>query len=221
MLTAGLTGGIASGKSRVAQRLVEHGMELIDADAIAREVVLPGTRAWKKIVEHFGESILDKEGFVDRAVLGRLVFNDPDKRAALNELTHPPVIEEIANRLELLQCFDGVVVLDVPLLVEVGTGADQNCENACLRYDAVVVVATKPETQVERLQRDRGMSEADAWARIAAQAPLEDKLAVATHVIWNEGSLKDLREATDRVAVELLDWARAKAALEAAAIPDN
>lgn len=212
MLTVGLTGGIASGKSMVAQRLAEHGMDLIDADQIAREIVLPGTRTWKKVVEHFGESILDDQGFVDRPALARIVFTDPDKRVLLNELTHPPVIEEIANRLELLQCFDGVVVLDVPLLVEVG---------ASRRYDAVMVVATKPETQVERLRRERGMSEADAWARINAQACLEDKLAVATHVIWNEGTLTQLYEATDRVAADLLHRARAKTDQETASIPDN
>lgn len=212
MLTVGLTGGIASGKSTVAQRLVKHGMELIDADAIARETVLPGTPTWKKIVEHFGRSIIDEHGFIDRSALGRIVFGDPDKRTVLNELTHPRVIEEIANRLELLQCFDGVVVLDVPLLVEVGFERS---------YDTVVVVATMPQTQVERLSRDRGLSSDDARARVAAQAPLADKLAVATHVIWNEGTLAELEEAIDRVAADLLERARAKTAAEAADIPDN
>jgi dephospho-CoA kinase len=212
VLTVGLTGGIASGKSTVAQRLVKHGIELIDADAIAREVVLPGTPTWKKIVEHFGRSIVDEHGFIDRQALGRIVFAHPDKRTVLNELTHPRVIEEIANRLELLQCFDGVVVLDVPLLVEIGF--EQS-------YDAVVVVATMPQTQVERLCRDRGLSSDDARARVAAQAPLADKLAIATHVIWNEGTLAELEETVDRIAADLLERARAKAAAEAADIPDN
>lgn len=215
MLTVGLTGGIASGKSTAAQHLVKHGMELIDADVIAREVVLPGTPTWKKIVEHFGLSILDDQGFIDRSKLGRVVFADPGKRALLNELTHPPVIEAIASQLEVLQCFDGVVILDVPLLVEAEVG------EAPIGYDAVVVVASTPETQVERLCRDRGMSEDDARARVAAQAPLADKLAAATYVIWNEGSLGAFEEAIDRVAVDLLERARAKAAAEAADIPDN
>ncbi len=214
-------------------------MELVDADAIAREVVVPGTRVWKRIVEHFGESILDEQGFIDRPALGRLVFGDPDKRAVLNGLTHPPVIEEIANRLELLQCFDGVVVLDVPLLVEVGASRGEGFGEPpfkegfgeppfrCgfgeppFRYDAVVVVATEPETQIARLCRDRGMSETDAHARVAAQAPLRDKLAVATHVIWNEGTLAELQEATDLVATDLLKRARAKTDAETADIPDN
>lgn len=215
MLTVGLTGGIASGKSTAAQHLVKHGMELIDADVIAREVVLPGTPTWKKIVEHFGLSILDDQGFIDRSKLGRVVFADPGKRALLNELTHPSVIEAIASQLEVLQCFDGVVILDVPLLVEAEVG------EAPIGYDAVVVVASTPETQVERLCRDRGMSEDDARARVAAQAPLADKLAAATYVIWNEGSLGAFEEAIDRVAVDLLERARAKAAAEAADIPDN
>jgi dephospho-CoA kinase len=207
-----LTGGIASGKSTVAQRLVEHGMELVDADDIAREVVLPGTPTWKKVIEHFGVGVLDEQGFINRSALGRIVFSDPDKRALLNELMHPPVMDEIANRLELLQCFDGVVVLDVPLLVEVGGAGG---------YDSVVVVATKPETQVERLRRLRGMSEADARARVESQAPLEDKLAVATHVIWNEGTVQELLEETDRVAADLLKRAAAKRHAEGQSIPDN
>jgi dephospho-CoA kinase len=91
----GLTGGIAAGKSTVAARFVEHGAELIDADAIAREVVLPDTPTWRKIVEHFGAGVLDEAGFIDRPRLGAIVFGDADKRALLNQLTHPPVVEEI------------------------------------------------------------------------------------------------------------------------------
>jgi dephospho-CoA kinase len=212
VFTVGLTGGIASGKSTVAQYLVKYGMELIDADAIAREVILPGTPTWKKLIEHFGQSIIDEQGFINRSALGRIVFADPDKRVLLNELTHPPVIKEVADQLELLQCFDGVVVIDVPLLVEVGADA---------RYDAVVVVASKPETQIERLCRDRNMSEADARARVAAQAPLTDKLAVATHVLWNESTLAELEEAVHRLAADLLERARVKAAAEAANLPDH
>jgi dephospho-CoA kinase len=212
MFLAGLTGGIGSGKTTVGSQFTLHGMELIDADAIAREVVLPGTEAWRKIVEHFGDSVLDEQGFVDRPALGGVVFADPAKRAVLNEITHPPVVAEIANRMELLQAFDGVVVLDVPLLVEAGVGRG---------YDAVVVVATRPETQVRRLVADRGMTEAEARARIAAQAPLEDKLAVATHVLWNEDTLEALEAAADRLAAELLALAREKVERETAEIPNN
>jgi dephospho-CoA kinase len=208
----GLTGGIAAGKSTVADRFVHAGAELIDADEIAREVVLPGTPTHRKLLEHFGWEILDDEGFIDRPTLGRLVFADPEKRALLNELTHPPVIERIATQLELLQAFDGVVVLDVPLLVE--AGVDRG-------YDAVVVVAAHPETQRRRLVELRGMSPQEAQARIDAQAPLEDKLAVATDVVWNEGTLDEVRARADRLAAELTRAAADKAAREREVVPDE
>ncbi|HWH32094.1 MAG TPA: dephospho-CoA kinase [Egibacteraceae bacterium] len=212
MFLVGLTGGIGSGKSTVAARLVEHGAELIDADQIAREVVLPGEPAFERIVAHFGVEILDDDGCIDRPRLGAIVFADPAKRTVLNELTHPAVFERIANELELLQAFDGLVVLDVPLLVEAG---------AQRGYDAVLVVATKPETQVERLVAHRGMAEDDARARIAAQAPLEDKLKVATHVVWNEGTVDELVAKVDEVAEELCELARQKAAREDASVPND
>jgi dephospho-CoA kinase len=208
----GLTGGIASGKSTVAERMCELGAELIDADAVAREVVEPGRPAHQKIVDHFGAGILDAEGFIDRPALGRIVFADPAKRTLLNELTHPPIFEVIAERLELLQAFDGIVVLDVPLLVESG---------AARSYDAVVVVAASPEVQLERLTRLRGMDEADARARMAAQASLEERLAAATHTVWNEDSLEALREATDALMAELAEAARAKVAAQEQRIPDD
>lgn len=212
MYLVGLTGGIGSGKSTVAARFVHHGAELVDADQIAREVVEPDKPAWRKLVEHFGAEILDGEGFIDRPKLGRIVFGDEKKRRLLNEITHPPVIAEIASRLELLQAFDGVVILDVPLLVE--SRADRG-------YEAVVVVATKPETQVQRLVEQRGMADADARARIAAQSSLEDKLAAATHVIWNEGTLDELHAAVDDLAEELTTKAREKTAKETRDIPND
>ena len=212
MYLVGLTGGIGSGKSTVAERLVEHGVELIDADQIAREVVEPGKPAWKKIVEHFGESILDSEGFIDRAALGAVVFGDEKKRTLLNELTHPPIVNSIATQLEVLQAFDGVVVIDVPLLVE--SGNDRG-------YEAVVVVAAQPATQLQRLVELRGMDPGEAQARIDAQSPLEDKLAIATHVIWNEGTLDELRTEVDKVAEDLNQRARDKVAAESAGIPND
>jgi len=201
MLLAGLTGGIASGKSTVSARLVERGAELVDADVIARRVLLPGTPTWQRVRQHFGDEIVDADGAIDRPALGRIVFASPQRRTLLNELTHPPVMAEIADRLEALQAFDGVVVLDVPLLVE--AAADRG-------YEAILVVATRPETQLRRLIQLRGMAPDDARARIAAQAPLADKLAVATHVLWNDGTLEELLAATDDVAADLLRRARDK-----------
>ena len=212
MFLVGLTGGIGSGKSTVAARLVEHGAELIDADQIAREVVLPGNPAFEKLVEHFGTDILDDEGFIDRPKLGAIVFADQRKRTLLNEVTHPAVFERIANQLELLQAFDGLVILDVPLLVESGVNRG---------YDAVVVVATQPATQVARLVKTRGMTEDEARGRIAAQATLDEKLKVATHVLWNEDSLPELLARTDLLAQELCELARLKAAREDASVPND
>jgi dephospho-CoA kinase len=198
----GLTGGIASGKSTVAERFVKHGAELIDADVIAREVTQPGTRTYHEIVEHFGPGILDEDGFIDRAALGAIVFDDERQRSVLNEITHPPILAEIADRLELLVAFDGCVVLDVPLLVE--TETDRS-------YDAIVVVASREETQIERLVHERGMSRREAQQRVHAQAPLEAKLARATHVLWNEGGIGELIERADEVATSLCRVAEMKA----------
>ncbi len=200
MFLVGLTGGIAAGKSTVAERFVKHGAELVDADLIARDVTMPGTPTYREIVEHFGTGILDEDGFIDRAALGALVFDDERERAVLNGITHPPILAEIADQLELLVAFDGCVVLDVPLLVETDVGR---------RYDAVVVVAASEHTQLRRLVRDRGLSERQARQRIASQAPLEVKLARATHVIWNDGTLRELVERADAVAEALCDAATA------------
>ena len=212
MYLVGLTGGIGSGKSTVAARLVEHGAELVDADQVAREVVEPGKPAYAKLVEHFGREILDDEGFIDRPRLGAIVFGDESKRAVLNELTHPPVIAEIASRLELLQAFDGVVIIDVPLLVESGVARN---------YEAIVVVAARPETQLDRLVKLRGMSATEAQNRIDAQAPLDEKLAIATHVIWNEGTLDELYAEVDVVGKDLVRRAHEKSVAEVADIPND
>ncbi|QBI21786.1 dephospho-CoA kinase [Egibacter rhizosphaerae] len=211
MYLVGLTGGIAAGKSTVAERLCEHGAELIDADQIAREVVLPGEPAYQRVVEHFGEEILDDAGFIDRERLGAIVFGSPGQRAALNELTHPPILRTIADRLEILAHYGGLVVVDIALLVEMNTP---------LPFDAVVVVAAREGTQQDRLVTHRGLEPDDAHDRIASQAPLEEKLEAATHVIWNEGSLEALRERTDEVAEQLKAGAAEKAA-RAGDIPDE
>lgn len=202
MYLIGLTGGIASGKSTVADRFVRRGAELIDADQVARDVMRPDTHTYYQVVEHFGAGVIDDDGFIDRAALGAIVFSDPSQRAVLNGITHPPIMAEIARKLELLVAFDGCVVLDVPLLVE--AGADR-------RYDAVVVVAATEQAQIDRLVRDRGLSEREAKARVEAQAPLEAKLARATHVIWNDDDLATLVARADELADQLT-----KAAADAA-----
>lgn len=212
MFLVGLTGGIASGKTLVADRFAHHGAEILDADEIAREVTRPDTPTWYKVIEHFGEEVLDEDGFIDRAALGRSVFADPRKRDLLNRLTHPPIFSEIANRLELLTAFDGVVVLDVPLLVE--SGIDRG-------YEAIVVVAASPDTQVRRLVAERSMSEEEARQRIEAQAPLEDKLAAASHVVWNDGTVAGLQKRVDEVWADLEEAARQKAASVTQRLPND
>jgi dephospho-CoA kinase len=185
VLTVGLTGGIGSGKSEVARRLAAHGAVVVDSDAIAREVVEPGTPGLKRLVAEFGREVLSADGGLDREALARIVFGDEEARRRLNAVVHPLVGHEVLTRMAAAGERDpaAVVVNDVPLLVEGGL-AD--------RYDVVVVVDVPVETQLERLTTRRGMTEEDARARIAAQAARADRLAVADHVVSNDGDLAAL-----------------------------
>ncbi|RIK09640.1 MAG: dephospho-CoA kinase [Acidobacteria bacterium] len=201
MYLVALTGGIGSGKSTVAARLVELGAILIDADAIAREVVEPGTPGLAAVVERFGSEILDDRGSLDRDALAAIVFADSEARKDLEAITHPLIGTVMAERMSKYAATDKVVLLDVPLLVEGGRSD----------FNSMVLVATRPDTQVRRLVELRGMTEDDARARIAAQASLEEKLARADHVIWNESTLDELKLRTDEVWDELIAEARAAA----------
>ena len=183
MLLVGLTGGIASGKSTVSKLLASRGAVIIDADEIARDAVRQGTPAWSKIVEYFGPGVLTPDKRINRPLLGRIVFEDSSKRAFLNEIVHPYVMREMAQRLEELRETDKVVVCDVPLLVEVGSAGS---------FDVVVVVTSDVEERIHRLRVDRGMERRDAVARIEAQAPQQHKLAVADILIENDSSMADL-----------------------------
>jgi dephospho-CoA kinase len=185
-----LTGGIASGKSTVARGLVSRGAVLVDADQIARDVVEPGTPAWSKIVEHFGQGVLLGDKRIDRPRLAEIVFNDRAKLALLNEITHPEVMRRIADRLEELKGTDAVVIVDVPLLTEVG---------ARDMFDMIVVVIATEDAQLERMRAMRGMDEESARSRIASQAAAEDRAAIADWVISNDGSLEQLEAEIDRV----------------------
>lgn len=186
MLTVGLTGGIGSGKSTVSRLLASYGAVVVDADLLAREAVSPGTPGLARVIEEFGPGMLLADGSLDRPALGAVVFADPTALARLNAIVHPVVGARTAALVARAE-EDGIQVLvhDVPLLVENGL---------VKAYDEVVVVATSPEVQLDRLVRLRGMSEADAGARIAAQAPLADKLAVATRVLHNDGTPAELEQ---------------------------
>lgn len=200
MVRVGLTGGIGSGKSTVSALLGELGAVVIDADLVAREVVEPGTPGLAAVVEEFGAEVLREDGRLDRERLGSVVFNDPGRLRALNAIVHPLVAARSAE-LEAAAGGDpdAVVVHDVPLLAE-----NQLAE----RYDLVLVVDATRETQVERLVGQRGMTEAEATSRMAAQATREQRLAVADLVIDNNGP----REALERRVHEVWETLRARAA---------
>ena len=191
----GLTGGVASGKSTVASMLVELGAVLIDGDALAREVVARGTPGLGQVIDEFGEDLLTAEGDLDRAALGRIVFSDESARRRLEAITHPLIFERYAE-LEAAAPPDAVVVHDIPLLAEAGRDRADT-------FDAVIVVDVPAELQIERMMRDRGWTREDAESRIAAQASREDRLAIATYVIGNAGSLDDLRAQVEEVYAEL------------------
>ncbi|QYC40778.1 Dephospho-CoA kinase [Nonomuraea coxensis DSM 45129] len=197
MLKIGLTGGIGSGKSEVSRRLAAHGAVVIDADKIAREVVEPGTAGLARVVTAFGEEVLRPDGALDREKLGSIVFADSQKLAVLNGIVHPLVGERVA-RLQADAPGDAVVVYDVPLLAE---------NKLAPMYDVVIVVDAADEVRIQRLAEHRGMAEADAKARIAAQASREDRLAVADVVIVNEGSLEELDARVTEVWADLLQRA--------------
>jgi dephospho-CoA kinase len=193
MLLVGLTGGIASGKSTVSAMLAERGAQVIDADHIARQVVLPGSRAWCRIRDHFGPGVLHPDGQLDRQALADIVFADQAKLTVLNEITHPEIFARIADRLEAHHDQDVVVVLDAALLIEAGLAEG---------VDVVLVVHSPREIQVERLTA-RGMGERDAGSRIAAQLAPEKRLARADIVIDNSGTLEDLGRRVDEVWKQL------------------
>lgn len=183
-MRVGLTGGIASGKSTVSELLAGFGAVIVDSDKIAREVVEPGTPGLAQVVAEFGPSVLTESGALDRAKVGEIVFADEGARARLNAIVHPLVGARSAELEEAGRAAGKLVVNDIPLLVEVGYAPF---------FEEVIVVDVPVETQVERAIA-RGMTEIDARARIAAQASREERLAAATYVIDNTGSLDDLRK---------------------------
>src|SRR5579864_706313 len=177
MLTVGLTGGIGSGKSTVADLLVQRGAVLIDADRIAREVVVPGGAAYQPLVDRFGTAVLAPDGTLDRAALAAVVFADADSLAALNAITHPAISAVMASRRAAEEGTDHVVVLDIPLL--------KPAHRDLLSLDVVVVVDAPVEVAVERLVGQRGFSREDAEARVAAQVSRQERLSGADLVIDN------------------------------------
>ncbi|KAJ2803044.1 Dephospho-CoA kinase cab5 [Coemansia guatemalensis] len=196
MLVIGLTGGIATGKSTASKAFRAQGVPVIDADAIAHELMEPGQVSYRLVVEHFGTQVLSEDKqTIDRAQLGRLIFNDAKQRQALNSFTHPYIRRRILWRV--FQCYvrgHAVCVVDVPLLFE--AGLDRMCART-------LVVACTDQQQIARLMERNGLSRPEADARVAAQMPMSEKMRRATRVLDNSASVAELNE---QVHAVLRDW---------------
>jgi dephospho-CoA kinase len=197
MLSVGLTGGIGSGKSTFAKLLEERGATIIDADDIGRAALEPGQRAWREVVDQFGDEILVPGTIeVSRARLAEVVFKDPARLAALNAITHPRIFEQIAETFEMLRNTHEIVILDAALLV--GTGLEGVVE-------MVIVVDAPQELRRERLVGNRAMTPEDVDARIQSQLPSSELLERADLVVLNDGDQAHLAAEADRVWTALVE----------------
>jgi dephospho-CoA kinase len=194
VLLVGLTGGIGSGKSTVADLLAARGAWIVDADAAARSVVEPGSPALEKLVERFGPQILDDSGRLDRPALAAIAFADESSRKDLEAITHPAINEEFLRRMQAAPA-DAIVVCDVPLLAESPAAQARG-------YPVVLVVEAPRELRLERLAH-RGVERADAEKRMAAQASDEDRRKIATHLIDNAGDRAALERQVDEIWPDL------------------
>ncbi len=195
MRTFGLTGGIGSGKSTVARWLREAGVPVVDADVVAREVVAPGQPALAAIVEAFGADVLQTDGSLDRAALRRRIAVDRQARATLEAITHPAIFVRIAEARQAAEA-EGAALFGVEAALMVETGSWR-------MYDRLVVVAASPEHQRARVAARDGSSSEAIDGLIAAQATLQQRLDVAHHVVWNDGSEAELREEVSHLLAAL------------------
>ncbi|HKW87770.1 MAG TPA: dephospho-CoA kinase [Candidatus Acidoferrales bacterium] len=201
MLRVGLTGGIASGKSVVAEILREQGCAIIEADLLTHEYLKPENPVSREIVREFGPQILDASGTISRAKLGEIVFGDPQKLARLNALTHPRVLREISRRLEELAKPGGPSVAVVVAALHIEAGYHKN-------FARLVVAWCRPEQQLERLLQ-RGLTHEQAEQRIASQVPIGEKRRLADDVIDCSDSLEETRRQTIALAAKLNQLAKA------------
>ena len=203
MLNAGLTGGIASGKSTVSDYFREKGAYLIDHDLITRMVQEPGETAWREIVDHFGTDILNPDQSINRESLGRIVFSNPDELQNLNRMVHPAVQRKWKQEIASIEAEkpDAILISDVPLLIEVGWVQE---------VDVVIVVFIAPEEQIKRLMERNGFALEDAQKRLASQMPIFDKLKYADFVIDNNGTVAQTHRAVDAVWEKLVELEQKK-----------
>lgn len=198
-MVVGLTGAIASGKSLVSAEFKRLGAFIIDADLIARRIVETGMDAYNEIVSEFGQGIVRPDGSLDRKALGRIVFSDRERLAALNRITHPRIIEEIEGDLAVIRQAhpEAIIVVDAALIIELGLHR---------KMDRMVVVYSDEERCVDRMMRRDGLSETEARERLSAQMPLKEKLAYADYIIGNSGDMAETiwraREVFDALASE-------------------
>lgn len=187
----GLTGSIASGKSTIAHKLSEYGIEIIDADKIAREVVEPGKRAYTEVVEAFGPSILRPDETIDRPQLGERIFNNEKERQTLNSIVHPAIRKEMIERRDrFVERGDEAVVLDIPLLFE---------SKLTHFVEKILVVSVQPHVQIARLMERNELTREEATRRISSQIPVQEKEALADAVIDNNGTKEESYEQLDEI----------------------
>lgn len=194
----GLTGGIATGKSTVANILMEMNFNLIDADKIAREVVEVNKPAYNKIVETFGKEILLEDGQLNRKALGKIIFRDGELREKLNRITHPYIFESIKNKIEIAEKKSQVLFLDIPLLFEqFDKWKDNN-----IFFDDIWLVYLKEDLQIKRLMKRDDISLEEAIARIGSQINIEEKKTMSSKIIDNSGELDDLEKQIKELLAE-------------------
>ena len=192
----GLTGGIASGKSIVAEMFQNLGAHIIDADRIGREIMIPGTDAYERVVNAFGREILKDDLTIDRKKLGGIVFENPEKLRLLNECTHPFIFREMARQVEKIRENnpDALIIIDVPLLIET------NIQNI---FDKIIVVYSDETAQMKRLNERDGLSDTEARKRISSQMPLTEKIKYADFVIYNDEGLENTRKQVEEISKKL------------------
>ncbi len=197
----GLTGGIATGKSTVAKMFQGKGAKLINLDKIAHEVMEPNTSAWKKIIATFGERILLPDNTVDRIKLGKIVFSDPEKLRKLEKIIHPAVLERWREKVARIskEAPGSIIISEVPLLFE---------KNLHCSFDATILVYAPPSVQIKRLIDRDSITPDEANRRLQAQIPIDEKLSLATWIIYNDSTLEKTRKQVDSLWNKLLELSK-------------